>query len=452
MKKVLLISISLILSHFLSAQVTFNNSFGGLLDERGYCVIQSNDGGYLVCGYTSSYGSGSSDIYIIKTDQYGDTLWTMTYGGQAGDIARSVIQNKNNEYIVCGHTSNNPFLLCINEEGDIIWSKEYVTPNIERGRSVIETIDSGYLITGATSSSTGAVLLIKTNSEGDTLWTKTDFGISGGGRQSIQTNDNGFITMGVITSNPGFVVSIYLVKTDDLGNTIWTTVIVEDYYTEGASITKTDDNGFLIVGSCSDGGLYPIHDIYLVQIDNNGSVLWDKTYGLLSENERANCVQITNDNGFIITGYRSSNDLLLIKTDVNGDDIWTRYFNGKGEFVSQTDDNGFIITGAIPESNYIYDVCLIKTDEAGILTSTIEIFKSDQIKIYPNPTDDFITIEYPNSKRFTLTIYNTFGGIVLQKNYKEEILEIDLGNYNPGVYLMKIETDEKIVTRKIIKN
>jgi hypothetical protein len=162
------------------AQVTFERTYAG---DQGKCVQQTMDGGYVVAGRKDS------NVYLIKTDSYGDTLWTRTYGGESNDEGRSVQQTSpDSGYIIAGYTESfgtggsDVYLIKTDSSGDTLWTRTYGGESNDEGRSVQQTFpDSGYIIAGYTESSGAGgsdVYLIKTDSSGDTLWTRT-YGLSG---------------------------------------------------------------------------------------------------------------------------------------------------------------------------------------------------------------------------------------------------------------------------------
>lgn len=173
MKKLTFFSAILILSFQLSvSQITFEKIYGGSSFDQGRSVRQTNDNGYIITGSTISFGP-SYDVYLIKTDLYGDTVWTKTYGGPMGDYGYSVDQTNDNGYIIVGQTYNVPkgqlYIIKTNASGDTSWTKTYGGTESEGGYSVMQTNDNGYIITGYTSSyGSGAtdVYLIKADQGG----------------------------------------------------------------------------------------------------------------------------------------------------------------------------------------------------------------------------------------------------------------------------------------------
>lgn len=365
---------------------------------KGKFVQQTTDNGYIITGYTDT-SSNSSDVFLIKTDINGDTLWTKVYSQPNNDMGNSVQQTSDGGYIITGWTdsySNSYDILLIktDDNGNPIWTKTYGGNYGDVGTSVQQTSDEGYIITGTTHSSSynTDISLIKTNSFGDTLWTRTyDNSNSDEGYSVKQTTDEGYIITGQTTSTDGDT-DLVLVKTDELGETIWSKTYGGYGDDIGYSVQQTTDGGYIVTGFLENYSTEHT-DVYLLKTDNNGDTLWTKTYDR-NWDDLGHSVEQTTDGGYIVVGYvqhvNHYYDIYLVKTNDTGDTLWTKIF-GAGSYnyaytVQQTSDNGYIITGYSKDSNGNY-VILIKTNENGIITSTIEIPFPDPNRILIKTVD-----------------------------------------------------------------
>jgi hypothetical protein len=348
----------------------------------GKSVQQTTDGGYIISGDFSSNGS-SSDIYLVKANENGDTLWTKTYGAQFGASGNSVQQTTDGGYIITGYYAHGTgdddvFLIKTGVFGDTLWTKTYGGQYRDGGASVQQTIDDGYIITGWIDDGNNYnVYLIKTNENGDTSWTKTYGGqFDAVGYSVRQTTDGGYIITGSIDDGIHYN-DVYLIKTNENGTTTWTKTYAGNYLDEGYSVQETTDGGYVITGFTES--VNTSIDVYLIKTNNDGDTLWTKTFGG-NFYDGGFSAQQTSDGGYVITGITQSesthSDLYLIKTDEDGDTLWTRTYGGNyddvGFSVQQTTDGGYIITGATNDAtnNNVY---LIKTDNNGIINSTTEI-------------------------------------------------------------------------------
>jgi hypothetical protein len=364
-------------SHQIKIIVRPGWTYGGSLGDEGKSVQQTLDGGYIIAGYTESFGAGGYDVYLIKTDGNGNTAWTKTYGGSYEDKSNSVQQTSDGGFITVGNTvsfgagGSDVYLIKTDVNGDTTWTKTYGGSNYDKGNSVQQTSDGGYIITGSTSSFGPIgqnIYLIKTDVNGDSTWTKTYYGGGVGVGNSVQqTSDGGYIIIANV--NDG----VYLIKTGTNGDTVWTKIYSRSNYDIGNSVQQTLDGGYIIAGYTylyGPGGF----EVYLIKTNVNGDTVWTRTFGG-NRSDISYSVQQTSDGGFIIAGLTGSFgagsfDAYLIKTDANGDSVWTKTFGGsnydESTSVQQTSDGGYIITGSTKSfGSGDFDVYLIKTDENG---------------------------------------------------------------------------------------
>ncbi|MFZ8835402.1 MAG: hypothetical protein ACO2O5_14595 [Candidatus Caldipriscus sp.] len=204
-----LLSVSLValFTQYAYAQVRFAKTYGGTNSEEYNRVQRTSDGGYIVTGRTSSFGAGSSDIFLIKTDVYGNIQWAKTYGGSSWEYASSAQQTSDGGYIVAGYTNSfgagnsDFFLIKTDASGNIIWVKTYGGINDDNASSVHQTSDGGYIVAGSTYSFGAGdrdFFLIKTDANGNIQWAKTYGGTNGEWANSAQrTSDGGYIVVGL---------------------------------------------------------------------------------------------------------------------------------------------------------------------------------------------------------------------------------------------------------------
>jgi hypothetical protein len=359
-------------------QSTFAKAYGGSGHDISYSVQQTNDGGFIIAGWTNSFGAGGWDFLIIKTDTSGNIKWAKTYGGMFEDYAHCIQQTSDEGFIVVGY-KNDFYAIKIDSIGNIQWAKTYGKIEFfEYAYNIQHTNDNGFVLTGIKKSyelGTKDVLLIKLDSEGNIKWAKIYEGKSDDESYSVQqTNDGGFIMAGWTNSFGSGGWDFLLIKTDASGNIQW----AKTYEGEGDelaySVQQTSDGGFLVTGytsSFGSGGW----DFLLIKTDASGNIQWAKTYG--GDNlDRSYSAQITRDGGFIVSGYTysfgESADILLIKTDATGNIQWAKIYGGSRTDISysvnQTRDNGYVISGYTSSFGSIYrDFILIKTDGNGDL-------------------------------------------------------------------------------------
>ncbi len=357
---------------FAQAPDTFwTRTYGGTNSDGGYSVQQTSDGGYIIAGYTASFGAGLEDVYLIRTNNAGDSIWAKTYGGQYHDRGHSIDITSDGGFIIAGQTqsfgadSADVYLIRTDSDGDSLWATTYGGTGNDIGWSVKQTSDGGYIITGSTSSfgaGSHDVWLLKTDSNGDTAWTMTYGGTDYDVARSVQqTPDGGYIITGTTWSFGPGEYDVYLIKTNSSGDTAWTRTYGSALYDYGYSVDVTSDSGYIIAG-CWQTTAHPNDNkaVYLVKTDTGGNALWSKQIPVPWPYvwEEAFSVQQTSDDGYIIGGfsdpyYGQSNYALLIKTDAAGDTLWVRRFRLVDEpskhhafySVQQTADGGYVAVG-----------------------------------------------------------------------------------------------------------
>jgi hypothetical protein len=206
----------------------WNKNFGGSNADVGLSVNQLNDGGYIVTGYTESLGSAAKDAWLYKTDMQGNALVIELFGGSGEDIGKSVRQTNDGGYIIAGFTesfgngANDVWLIKTDSDCNQEWSRTFGGSNNDYGESVRQTNEGGYIVTGWTNSSGSGSYdswLIKTNSNGNEEWNQTFGGTDIDVGESVrQTNDGGYIVAGWTNSSGSGGYDFWLIKTDPEGN------------------------------------------------------------------------------------------------------------------------------------------------------------------------------------------------------------------------------------------
>ena len=301
--------------------------YGGDGIDQGNAVQQISDGGYIVAGYTTSADGRNRDLWLLRTDADGDTVWTRTLGGPATDQANGVQQTPDGGFIIAGTTQSfgvggtDVWLVRTDAEGDTLWTKTYGGPGGDGGNSIQQTSDGGFIVVGNFFSlATGApdVWQLRTDASGDTLWTKIYNGpyypySFDTGNSVQQIPDGGFIIAGETNGLPDTRnTEMWLIRTDANGDTLWTKTYGGASTDRGYSVQQTSEGGFLLAGFSYDGTSNI--DARLICTDATGDTIWTKTFGGAG-NDQFYAVRQTADGGLIISGFTSS-------YGAGGNDVW----------------------------------------------------------------------------------------------------------------------------------
>ncbi len=356
--------------------------------RAGYDFAQSAaltaDGGLIVVGATALSGSPLDSIWLLRTDGSGDTLWTRTYGpnGSGDAVGSSVAQTRDGGFIVVGwgaaylHGESDLLLIKTDAGGDTVWTRQLDLPGSQSGSCVQQTRDNGYIIVGTNRTSQngdGDVWLVKTNENGDTSWTKS-FGGPGqqDGNSVEQTSDSGYIVLGTTWNHNGMHSQIMLTKTDASGNELWTRTFGNGHREWATAVRQTSDGGYVLTGNTEPSSLGG--GALLLKTDGDGNLVWQKLLNG-SGGWLGNSVEPTSDGGYIIAGYTYScagaqTGAWLAKTDAVGEVIWDAGFGrvsyNDGVAAFEAPGGGYLLAGSTcPDSATNSDIWVIKTDALG---------------------------------------------------------------------------------------
>jgi beta-propeller uncharacterized protein DUF5122 len=358
---------------------TWAKTYGGPDDlSWATSIQQTSDGGFIVgskgCYYAPIYYS-DYDFKVLKLNANGNVIWQKTYGGSGDDLINSIQQTSDGGFIVVGSTSSfsgsgGIWVLKLNANGNVIWQKTYGGSDSDGANSIQETSDGGFIVVGSTISFSGisGYWVLKLDANGNIAWQRA-YGNSSQFATSIQqTSDGGFIVAGFTYPTP---LKFCVLKLDGNGNVIWQKTYGGSKISEATSIQETSDGGFIVAGYTNSYGAGN-SDIWVLKLNVNGNVTWQKTYGGTG-GDGASSIQQTTDGGFILAGSTSSfgsGGIWVLKLDANGNVTWQKTYGGSGvdraRSIQQTSDGGFIVAG--DTSSYgasDWDIWVLKLDANG---------------------------------------------------------------------------------------
>ncbi len=466
-------------------ELLWSTNYGGTYNDDGYSCYRTSDGGYAALGSTYSYGAGEFDIYLVRISSEGDTLWTATYGGAATDYGYDIRGTFDGGFVITGSTTSfgagkrDVIVIRTNEYGTALWTKTFGGAENDEGWSIRQTPDSGFVVCGTTNSFGAGysdVYLLKLNATGDTTWTHTYGGIGGDlGYAVRRTTDGGYILVGTTGSFGEGYSSMYVVKTNATGDTLWTSTYGGAKADIGQSVELTLDGGYIFVGS-SWSYRAGYADAYVVKTDAYGTVQWENGFG----GDKEDCgyaICPTSDGGYVLGGTTESFgagsiDIYVVKLDPLGVVLWSSTYGGsRSDFcrsVVEIPQNQVLLLGR----SYSYskggtDFYFVKITN-GSATPVDEPWDTglpDDFQLaqnYPNPFNLTTNISYtlPRRSSVTLTIYNVLGQQVRRWHESSVSSGTHIVSWDgtderghvvsSGIYLYSIITDSFRDTKKMV--
>jgi hypothetical protein len=320
---------TLLLTTILQAQpnAIWIRTFGGINSDYGRSIQQVFNDGYVLIGTTASFGD-NNDVWLIKTDEQGNKEWDKTFGGSNDDFGSCIQQTIDGGYIIVGWTNsfgggnNDVWLIKTDEQGNKEWDKTLGGNDTDIGYAIQQTVDDGYIIVGWTKSFGNGnidVWLVKTDEQGNKEWDKTLGGnLFDRGYAIQQTVDGGYIIVGWTNSFGDGNYNVWLIKTDSQGNEEWNRPFGGSNSDRGYAVQQTTDGGYIITGETKSFGNGE-SDLWLIKTDSQGNEEWNRPFGG-SNSDRGYSVQQTENDEYVITGWTKSfgngnNDAWLIKIE-----------------------------------------------------------------------------------------------------------------------------------------
>lgn len=403
------------------AEIVLSKSFGGSLDEKINSVVQTPDGGMLVLGNTNSNNGDINklfnqiDIWLTKIDANGNKVWSKTIGGSLNDYGSSIIATNDGNFVIAGYSASKDgdvpgnvgqhdfFITKINGNGEKIWVKNYGFSGHDHAHKIIQTRDGGYFLAGFSEydgilgsgggqdngnghgighrgvlHGTGEFIGVKLDSQGEFQW----FRYYGGTQNDvvndvIQSNDGGYVMVGYsestnfdITDNKGSY-DYWVVKISEYGMLEWKHNFGGSGIDQAFGVTNTDNNSFIIVGKSNSKDKdvsKPIDtfDAWVIHLDHHGNLIWEKSFGGTEFDTATTIRKLSNGNYGVVGNSRSSfnekpnngqNDFWMFEIDnkANSSIYWQKTFGGSkidnATDFFQTKNNEIVIVGESQSNN-----------------------------------------------------------------------------------------------------
>lgn len=438
----------LITASFLTAADTlWTRVYGGTGNEIAYSVIEASGGHYLAAGYTTSFGAGNQDGWLLKLDKSGDTLWSKAFGGTGYDGLHCVIESTDGGYLLVGFTESfgsggkDVYLVKTDADGNEQWTKTYGESLQDVGYAACEA-SGGYVICGyidgPSAWNKGDAWILKIDENGDLLWDKQYGGPGEDYCISVRPESTGFIMSGVNSASGS--KDAWLVRIDDAGDTLWTSIFGGGGQDVSYGVGLSHDGGYVITGYADGTGAWTPGDLWIIKTDSGGAEEWRKTYSAGPENFGFD-IYPTTDGGYVVAGLKGSNggDLWILKTDEAGDTTWTGAWGGVGRdnalSLCITSDGGYLAGGMSTEgsSPALY---LVKTQPV------LELGSPDGGENLPaggTYTIRWHVENHPQPPHFFTLLYSIDGGTSYDSVIATEISPEDT-SYNWSVPVLETQT------------
>jgi len=492
--------------------IQWQKTFGGSLYDEAQSIKQTPDGGYIVVGTTlSSDGDifghrGGNDLWALKLNSNGAIQWKKVIGGSNNEYVRCVQLTTDGGYIIAGYTASNnldvsgnhggyfdAWIVKLSSNGTMEWQKPLGGSGYDRFWSVQQAADNGFIAVGRTDSQDGDVTeikgkidlwVVKLTEIGDIQWEKSFGGSQDDSAYGVQvTSDGGYIVVGETASNDGDVtglhgnVDFWVLKLDAEGNLEWQKTLGGENGDIGSSVLQTENGDYIVVGfvgSINSGDVTShdemgLFDMWVVQLSNNGELIWQKTIGGTNPDYGREVVA-TNDGHFLVVGstdsengdITSSNglgDFWLVKISNTGELMWQKTYGGTkadhGFAIDHTSDNGFIMAGYSWSNDGDLggslnrgknDFCVIKLSPESISSQNTP-HTTETLQISPNPARQYANIEVPTQENSVfVTLSDLLGRVVLAQEMDNHST-LNTAGLNPGVYFVTAKTDNGQVFR-----
>ncbi|NNC95860.1 MAG: hypothetical protein HKN92_09885 [Chitinophagales bacterium] len=425
--------------------------------NRGYSVIQTHDGGFMIGGEAHSFGEGQADMYIIKTDSAANHIWSRTLGGNLDEYCYSIIETSDSCFLLAGSTESvgsgfrNVYLAKISAVGDSIWTKTIGDTFFEAANEIIE-IEDGFVLAGytySTPSGNADFLLLKLDFNGNILWQRSygwefhDFAES-----VIQTHDGGFIVVGSREVDISGETDVLLIKADSAGNIQWSRSYGGSDVEDGNSVIQLEDNGFAIVGFSKSFGAGQ-EDVLVIRTDSIGNLILSNVYGGSSQDIGLDLVQGSAGELYISGRVQSFNiatsDVYLLKLDANGESGCHQSVASIS--VSTDTANAYNLNlmvgdgGVLDTSNTIFgSTSTVRIDVCDTPSNIISLEELD-VEIYPTLTNGSINIRFPDLGFYSGVVKDNLGRAVFRFFHSLGFSKIlDVSHFDSGLYYIEIES------------
>jgi len=359
---------------------TWAKAYGGTSTDKAWGVAVADNGDIVVAGSTNSFGAGN-DVWVLRLDAFGNVVWQKAYGGSGGDIARGITTTSSGDIIVVGKTMSfgdwiaDAWVLRLDADGNVKWQRAFGGVGAGDEAIAVAESDGDIIVVGHTYSfgaGSSDVLVVKLDENGNILWQRAYGGSGFDEAWGVAVADNGdIIVVGYSESFGSGIYDVWVLRLDGSGNIIWQKAYGEAGADFAHDVAVADNGDIVVVGQTSGS-------LLVLRLDGQGNVKWQKAYSGASD-DLAYGVVIA-DNGDIIVAGRSnsfgnsSDYIWVLRLDENGNIVWQKAYGGTSDDLAYgvaLAGNGDIIVAGETESFGVRmgtsDFIVLRLDEDGNL-------------------------------------------------------------------------------------
>jgi hypothetical protein len=375
MKKILLLTLVLLAVSVSAYAMTVSQQWDKIYnfaDDEALDIQQTFDGGYIVAGIANN--TVTSKTLVLKLNSSGNILWEKTFGGINSQRASSIQQTIDGGYIIATLDGS---ILKVDSSGNLIWQNSY---NFWQA-SIQQTTDGGYITAGTFvepfTTNDIDIAITKLDGTGAVIWQKIYGGSGDEGEAYLQftvpitqTTDGGYVFATYTDSFGTGNGDAWIVKLDSAGTIIWQKTYGGLNPDTALSIQESSAGGYIVAGTTYSFGAGE-NDAWILRLDNAGNIIWQKVYGGSSW-DFAKSIQQDTDGGYVFAGlgasFSSTDGLWVVKLDSEGTIIWEKTYTerraGNNAVIQQTTDGGYIV-GTNSAGGPYWDFWVLKLNSDG---------------------------------------------------------------------------------------
>ncbi len=399
--------------------------YGGSDAEEMEGVRATSDGGAIVVGSTASFGDPHGGAWVVKLDRFGAIEWQKTYGG-SGDEYLIDVRELDDGYVAAGWTKSfgvaktDVWVVRLRSDGSVVWANSYGGSGNEQAWSVDVTSDGAFLVAGGTTSFGAGhadYWVLKLDAAtGGVIWQKAyggprnDGGASDYGEYVVRAFEDSsghyLVASETLSFGSGFS-DIWILKLDADGNVVWEKAYGGSDEDTLWAMTESASGGYIVPGSTVSFSPDWSGDTWVLRLDPDGNVMWQRIFGVPGDWDEALAVAPAADGGALVGAYTEQGssdwDMILLRIDAGGNELWSKYYEHLWDWpnaIQQTADGGFVVAAVTWPPSGTEDLWVLRTDGNGEIGTACSIIHDQPLVIADTaaiPVDTSATVTVTNA-------------------------------------------------------